>query len=75
MAPEGSWRWQGLAAVQASVGTQRWIPLGKPEPNLEGRVGMYEEIDNPQEKIPWGEVTVHRYREGEEGVLPVCTWH
>lgn len=35
LAPWGLW-WQGLAAVQASVGTQWWIRSEKPEPNLEG---------------------------------------
>lgn len=60
--PSGSWRWQGLAAVQVSAGPWRWMRLEKPELNLEGQVDIYEELDQPQEKIPGRRVTVHRYR-------------
>lgn len=40
-----------------------WMRLEKSELNLEGQVGIYEELDKPQEKIPWGEVMVHKHRQ------------
>lgn len=73
LAPCGSW-WQGLAAMQASVGTQWWIQLEKPELNLEGWVGIYEALGKPQEKIPWGESQCTNTGRERQGVPPVGAW-
>ena len=49
----GSWRWQGLAAVQVSVVMWRWMRSKAPELDLEG---IYEELDKPQGRILGGGV-------------------
>ena len=64
----GSWRWQGLAAVQVSVVMWRWMRSKAPELDLEG---IYEELDKPQGRILGGGVPEckHSERKASPGLV------
>lgn len=48
------------------MGPWWWMRLEKPELNLEGQVGIYEELAKPQEKIP-GEKSHNAQTQGVRG--------